>query len=124
MNPRVATTSQYRNRSRLPWVGRKARFTELIRFKKAMNPRRRNRADPIPTTLLRRSPFSDRPRRAFSSSTSVISPLLFHVPDHEDEAELAHPAHQSDDDVQQHDDEPGARLAAKGQACHTDHHGR
>src|SRR2546425_12857658 len=102
MKPRVATTIQYRNRSRLPWVGRKARFTELIRFRKATNPRSRNRADPTPMTVLRRSPFSDRRRRAFSSSTLVISPLLFHVPDHENEAELDHRDHQPDDDVQQH----------------------
>src|SRR5438128_9925764 len=114
MKPRVATTSQYRNRSRLPWVGRKARFTELIRFRKAMNPRSRNRADPIPTTLLRRSPFSDRRRRAFSSSTFVISPLLFHVPDHDDEAELPPRDHQSAADVQQHHDAAGAGLAAQG----------
>src|SRR2546422_7275845 len=114
MKPRVATTSQYRNRSRLPWVDRKARFTELIRFRKAMNPRRRNRADPIPTTLLRRSPFSDRRRRAFSSSTLVISRLLFHVPDHEDEAELAHRDRKSSNDERQNDAEAGTGLADQG----------
>src|SRR3989454_11297430 len=114
MKPRVATTSQYRNRSRLPWVDRKARFTELIRFRKAMNPRRRNRADPIPTTLLRRSPFSDRRRRAFSSSTFVISRLLFHDPNPEDEAQLAHRDHQSDDHAPQHVDEAGPGPAGKG----------
>src|SRR2546428_14107262 len=97
MKPRVATTSQYRNRSRLPWVGRKARFTELIRFRKATNPRRRNRADPTPMTVLRRSPFSDRRRRAFSSSTLFISPLLLHVSDHENEAEMGHRGPQVDE---------------------------
>src|SRR6266567_30600 len=94
-----------------PWPGRKARFTKLIRFRKAMNPKRRNRVDPTATMALRRSPLSDRRRRAFSSATLVISGLLFHVPDHEDEAELAHWDHEPDDDVQQLEDEAGARLA-------------
>src|SRR2546428_5992099 len=111
MKPRVATTSQYRNRSVGPWVARKARFTESIRFRKATNAKRANRADPMPMTLLRRSPFSVRRSRAFSSSRFVISALLFHVPDDEDESELAHRDHERDDDVQKEDDESGPRLA-------------
>src|SRR5437899_11120049 len=62
-------------------------------------------------TLLRRSPFSVRRSRAFSSSTFVISALLFHVPDDEDEPELAHRDHEGDDHVQKEDDESGPRLA-------------
>src|SRR3989454_2030860 len=111
MKPRVATTSQYRNRSRLFWVARNARFTESIRFRKPTNPKSTNRADPMPTTLLRRSPFSVRLSRAFSSSTFVISALLFHVPNDEDEPELAHRDHERDDHVQEEDDESGPRLA-------------
>src|SRR5712692_10289129 len=111
MKPSVPTTSQYRNRSTGTWVGRKARFTESMRFRKAMNPKRTNRADPMPMTPLRRSPFSVRRSRAFSSSTFVISALLFHVPDDEDEPELAHRDHEGDDHVQQEDDEAGPRLA-------------
>src|SRR5438445_2740219 len=120
MNPSVATTSQYRNRSTGPWVGRNARLTELIRFRKAMNPKRTNRADPAPMTLLRRSPFSVRRRRAFSSSTFAISALLFHVPDHEYEPELAHRDHECHDDVQEEDDEPGTRLADQRHDGHDD----
>src|SRR2546421_3794036 len=104
MRPRVATTSQYRNRSRLFWVARNARFTESIRFRKAMNPKRTNRAVPMPMTDLRRSPFSVRRGRAFSSSTLVISAPLFHVPDYEDETELAHWDHERADHVQQEED--------------------
>src|SRR5438128_8620910 len=111
MKPRVAITSQYRKRSTGPWVARKARFTESIRFRKATNPKRTNRADAAPMTLLRRSPFSVRRSRAFSSSTFVISALLFHVPDDEDEPELAHRDHEGDDHVQKEDDESGPRLA-------------
>src|SRR5712691_3430960 len=111
MKPRVATTSQYRNRSTVPWVARNARFTESIRFRKAMNPNKTNRAVPMPMRDLRRSPVSVRRSRAFSSSTLVISALLFHVPDDEDEPELAHRDHERDDHVQQEDDEAGPRLA-------------
>src|SRR2546426_12092734 len=113
MKPRVATTSQYRNRSRLFWVARNARFTESIRLRKAMNPKRTNRADPMPTTLLRRSPFSVRLSRAFSSSTFVISALLFHVPNDEDEPEPAHPGHERGGHVTEEDDETGTRVAAQ-----------
>src|SRR2546428_13525388 len=94
MKPRVAITSQYRKRSTGPWVARKARFTESIRFRKPTNPKRTSRADPMPMTLLRRSPFSVRPSRAFSSSTVVISAPLFPVPDDEKEPALAHRGHQ------------------------------
>src|SRR5439155_1637103 len=120
MKPSVPTTSQYRNRSTGPWVGRNARFTELITFRKAMNPKRTNRADPRPMTLLRRSPLSLRRRRAFSSSTFAISALLFHVPDHEDEPELTHWDHQPHDDVEQRNNEPGACriLANEGHDRH------
>src|SRR2546428_3227874 len=104
MKPRVAITSQYRKRSTGPWVARKARFTESIRFRKPTNPKRTSRADPMPMTLLRRSPFSVRPSRAFSSSTFVISTLPFHVPDHEDETEPAHRDHEPDPYVQPADD--------------------
>src|SRR5438094_9761408 len=115
MKPRVATTSQYRNRSRLFWVARNARFTESIRFRKAMNPKRTNRAVPMPMTDLRRSPFSVRRSRAFSSSTLVISALQFHVQADEDEPELAHRDHERDDYVQEEYDESGPRLAAQDQ---------
>src|SRR5712691_2009897 len=118
MKPRVATTSQYRNRSTVPWVARNARFTESIRFRKAMNPKRTNRAVPMPMTDLRRSPFWVRRSRAFSSSTLVISALLFHVPDDEDEPELAHRDHERDDHVQQEDDESGPCLANQGHDRH------
>src|SRR2546430_2786026 len=118
MRPRVARTSQYRNRSRLFWVARNARFTESIRFRKAMNPKRTNRAVPMPMTDLRRSPFSVRRSRAFSSSTLVISALLFHVPDDEDEPELAPPDHERDDHLQQEDDESGPRLSDQGHDPH------
>src|SRR2546422_11606781 len=111
MRRRVATTSQYRNRSRLFWVARNARFTESIRFRKAMNPKRTNRAVPMPMTDLRRSPFSVRRSRAFSSSTLVISALLFHVPDDEDETALAHRDHERNHHVRQEDDQSGTRLA-------------
>src|SRR5438309_8933042 len=111
MKPRVAITSQYRKRSTGPWVARKARFTESIRFRNPTNPKRTSRADPMPMTLLRRSPFSVRRSRAFSSLTFVISALLFHVPDDEDEPELAHRDHERDDYVQEEDDESGPRLA-------------
>src|SRR5207245_357247 len=111
MKPRVAITSQYRKRSTGPWVARKARFTESIRFRNPTNPKRTSRADPMPMTLLRRSPFSVRRSRAFSSSTFVISALLFHVPDDEDEPELAHRDHEGDDHVQKEDDESGPGLA-------------
>src|SRR5437867_12000833 len=114
MKPRVATTSQYRNRSRLFWVARNARFTESIRFRKAMNPKRTNRAVPIPMTDLRRSPFSVRRSRVLSSSTVVISALLFDVPDDEDEPVLANRDQERDDHVQQEDDESGPRLADPG----------
>src|SRR5713101_1595389 len=118
MKPSVPTTSQYRNRSTGTWVGRKARFTESIRFRKPMNPKRTNRADPRPMTPLRRSPFSVRRRRAFSSSTLVMSALLFHVPDDEDEPELAHRDHERDDDIQEEDDEAGTALADQGHDRH------
>src|SRR5467141_1989469 len=134
MKPRVAITSQYRKRSTGPWVARKARFTESIRFRKPTNPKRTSRADPMPMTLLRRSPFSVRRSRAFSSSTFVISALLFHVPDDEDEPELAHRDHERDNYVQQEDDESGPRLADQGhdrhdhdeekRECHDDGHER
>src|SRR2546425_1451205 len=117
MKPRVAITSQYRKRSTGPWVARKARFTESIRFRNPTNPKRTSRADPMPMTLLRRSPFSVPRSRAFSSSTFVISALLFHVPDDEDEPELAHRDHQRDDHVQQEGDESGSRLADQGHKC-------
>src|SRR2546428_10405021 len=103
MKPRVATTSQYRNRSVGPWVARKARFTESIRFRKATNAKRANRADPMPMTLLRRAPFSVRRRRALSSASFVISAPLFHVPDDEDESELAHLDHGRGGDAQNND---------------------
>src|SRR5256886_7127512 len=118
MKPRVSTWSEYSNRSRLLWVARNARFTESIRFRKAMNPKRTSRADPMPMALLRRSPFSVRRSRAFSSSTLVISALLFHVPDDEDEPELAHRDHERDDYVQEEDDESGPRLADQGHDRH------
>src|SRR5437899_6975636 len=105
-------------RSTFPWVARKARFTESIRFRKATNAKRANRADPMPMTLLRRSPFSVRRSRAFSSSRFVISALLFHVPDDEDESELAHRDHERDDDVQKEDDESGPRLADQSHDRH------
>src|SRR5437899_12846979 len=111
MKPRVAMTSECRQRSTGPWVARKARFTESIRFRNPTNPKRTSRADPMPMTLLRRSPFSVRRSRAFSSSTFVISALLFHVPDDEDEPELAHRDHERDDHVKQEEHESGSRLA-------------
>src|SRR5213594_4433632 len=80
-----------------------------------------NRAVPMPMTDLRRSPFSVRRSRAFSSSTLVISALLFHVPDDEDEPELAHRDHERDDHVQEEDDESGPRLADQGHDRH-DHY--
>src|SRR2546426_938658 len=92
-----------------PWVARKARFTESIRFRKATNPKRTNRADATPMTLLRRSPFSVRRSRAFSSSTFVISTLLFHVPGDENEPGLAHRDHEGEDHLQKED---GERCAA------------
>src|SRR2546422_11295712 len=97
MKPRVAITSQYRKRSTGPWVARKARFTESIRFRKPTNPKRTSRADPMPMTLLRRAPFSVRRSRAFSHSTFAISALLFHVPGDEDEPELSHRGNQPHD---------------------------
>src|SRR2546428_9342082 len=96
MKPRVAITSQYRKRSTGPWVARKARFTESIRFRNPTNPKRTSRADPMPMTLLRRSPLSVRRSPGFSSSTFVISTLLFHFPDCEDEPEPAQPGHERD----------------------------
>src|SRR2546421_11272903 len=80
--------------------------------------KRTNRAVPMPMTLLRRSPFSVRRGRAFSSSTFVISALLFHVPDDEDEPELAHRDHERDDYVQEEGDESGSRLSDQGHDCH------
>src|SRR5256712_12499613 len=118
MKPRVAATSQYRISSRLFWVARNARFTESIRFRKAMTPKGTDRAVPIPMTDLQQSPFSVRRSRAFLSSTLVISALLFHVPDDEDEPELAHRDHERDDHVQQEDDESGPRLADQGHDRH------
>src|SRR3989449_10275654 len=118
MKPRVAITSQYRKRSTGPWVARKARFTESIRFRNPTNPKRTSRADPMPMTLLRRAPFSGRPSRAFSSSTFVISALLFHVPDDEDEPELAHLDHERDDYEQKEGDESGARLVQQSRDRH------
>src|SRR2546427_13182471 len=109
MKPRVATTSQYRNRSRLFWVARNARFTESIRLRKAMNPKRTNRAVPRPMTDLRRSPFSVRRGRGFSSSALGFSALLFHVPNDEDEPELAHPDHECDGHLHLEDDAFGPR---------------
>src|SRR2546428_13482301 len=117
MKPRVATTSQYRNRSRLFWVARNARFTESIRFRKAMNPKRTNRAVPMPMTDLRRAPFSVRRGRGFSSSALGISALLFHVPDDEDETELAHRGHECADHVKKGGDESGPRLSSQGPGC-------
>src|SRR5438876_10681421 len=108
MKPSVPTTSQYRNRSTGPWVGRNARFTELITFRKAMNPKRTNRGDPRPMTLLRRSPLSLRRRGAFSSATFAVSALLLHVPDHVDELELTHLIHEPHDYVVQGNNEAGA----------------
>src|SRR2546430_16689091 len=91
MKPRVATTSQYRNRSRLFWVARNARFTESIRFRKAMNPKRTNRPVPMPMTDLRRLPFLVRRGRAFSSSALVLSAPLFPFPVVEDGTQLGLP---------------------------------
>src|SRR5436309_13077161 len=90
MKPRVATTSQYRNRSRLFWVARNARFTESIRFRKAMNPKSTNSAVAMQMTDLRRSPFAVRRSRALSSPRVVMSARLFHGPDDEDAPGLAH----------------------------------
>src|SRR6266545_7874270 len=69
----------------------------------------------------RRSDFSYSRTRAFSSSTFAMSALLFHVPDDEDETELAHRDHEADDHVQQEEDEPRARLADERHDGH-DHH--
>src|SRR2546425_4918704 len=101
MNPMMANTSQNRNRSIGCWPGRRARLTEPIRFRKAMKPKRAMRAPPVAMTAGLRSDFSESRTRAFSSSTFVISALLFHVPDDEDEAKLAHGDHEADDDVQE-----------------------
>src|SRR2546430_15312484 len=114
MKPRVATTSQYRNRSRLFWVARNARFTESIRFRKAMNPKRTNRAVPMPMTDLRRSPLSARRGRAFSRSAPLISTPPFHVPGGEEEPQPAHPGHECGDHRQEEDGESGTRPAGQG----------
>src|SRR2546428_9759243 len=110
MKPRVAITSQYRKRSTGPWVARKARFTESIRFRNPTNPKRTSRADPMPMTLLRRSPFSVLPSRAFSSPPLAISALLFPFPGDEDEPETAHRGHERDDHLQPEGGETGSRL--------------
>src|SRR5207247_5196656 len=49
------------------------------------------------------------------------SALLFHVPDDEDETELAHRDHEADDHVQQEEDEPRARLADERHDGHDYH---
>src|SRR5713226_52154 len=111
MNPRTAITSQKRNRSNGRWSARNARFTELMRFRNAMNPMRTMTTVPAATTAFLRSAFSYRRTRAFWSSSFGISDLLLHVPDDEDEAELAQGDHQADHDVQEGDDEAGRALA-------------
>src|SRR3989442_8087398 len=121
MKPRVAITSQYRKRSTGPWVARKARFTESIRFRNPTNPKRTSRADPMPMTLLRRSPFSVPRSRAFSSSTFVISALPFPFPDDEDEPELAHPDLERAHHLQQEGNESGSRLSPPGHNLHYSH---
>src|SRR2546425_13119728 len=114
MKPRVAITSQYRKRSTGPWVARKARFTESIRFRNPTNPKRTSRADPMPMTLLRRAPLSVRRSRAFSSSTFVISALLFHIPHYEDEPKLVPRESQRDDPRQNGDYETRSRISCQG----------
>src|SRR5439155_12891410 len=107
MNPMMANTSQKRNRSIGCWPGRRARFTEPIRFRKAMKPKRAIRAPPVAMIAGLRSDFSWSRTRAFSSSAFVISALLLHVPDDEDETELTQGNHEAHDDVQEHEDRAG-----------------
>src|SRR3990172_3201224 len=61
-------------------------------------------------------------RRTFacSSSLRVISGLLFHVPDHEDEAELGERDHEPDDDEEEGEDEIAAGLVDQGHDGHDD----
>src|SRR6267143_1247560 len=121
MFPKTAIVSQYRNRSTFAWPARKDRFTEPMRFRNAMNPTRTMRTAPAATTAFLRSAFSYRRTRAFWSSSFGISDLLFHVPDDEDEAELAQWDNEADHDVQEGDDKPGRALADQGHDRHDDH---
>src|SRR3990172_6476708 len=120
MNARLAIASHIRNRSMLRWPSRKPRFTEPMRLRKAMNPKRARRVTLVARRRFFRSAFEDRRTRAFSRSSRTMSGLLFHVPDDEDEPELAHRDHEADNDVQQHHDEARAGLADEGHDCHDD----
>src|SRR3990170_283532 len=111
MKARVPITRKFRNRSKGRCSGRKLRFTELIRFRNAMKPNRIRSAVLTPRRRVFRSAFWYSRTRAFSSSGRAMSALLLHVPDHEDESELAQRDHEPHDDVEERDDEPGTRLA-------------
>src|SRR5207247_10701331 len=86
-----------------------------------MNEKTTSRMQLTARIVFRRSAGSYSRTRAVSSSTFAMSTLLFHVPDDEDETELAHRDHEPDDHVEQEDDEPRARLADQGHDRHDDH---
>src|SRR2546422_6821095 len=91
-----------------------------MRFRTAI---RKNTAKSVPLI-----PITTRPRsfllysrtRASSSSLRVISSLLLHVPDHEDEAELGQGDHAAHDRVQEREDERALVLADEGHDRHDD----
>src|SRR3989337_1538226 len=119
MNDRIAMTSQLRKRSKFRCPSRKEMFTEPMTFRNAMKPKRSRRTVLTARRTLLRSAFSYSLTRAFSSSGRTISSLLLHVPDHEDETELAQGDHEAHDDVQEHEDEVGpAPLADEGHDRH------
>src|SRR5205823_12510210 len=99
------------NRSSGRWPARNARFTELIMLRKATNPNNNMRTTLVATITFCRSAFSNIRVRALSSSGFGISALLFHVPDDEDETELAHGNHEAYDNVQEREDETRSALA-------------
>src|SRR3990172_8126080 len=111
MNVRIAITSQFRKRSRGRMSARNPRLIDPIRFRNAMNAKSERRTELTARIDLFRSFFSYRRRRAFWRSSRGMSALLFHVPDDEDEPELAQRDHQRHDDVQERQDERRTRLA-------------
>src|SRR6266540_3168530 len=86
-----------------------------------MNEKTTSRMPLTARIVFRRSFCSYSRTRAFSSSRFGMSGLLFHVPDDEDETELAHRNHEPDDNVQEEDDEARTRLADEGHDRH-DHY--
>src|SRR5574340_450289 len=107
----MAMTSQFRKLSTGCAPARKEISTEPIRLSVAMNPKITSSAMLTPNTIRERSAFSYSRIRACSRSSRVMSSLLLHVPDHEDESELAQRDHERHDDVEQLQDEAGPALA-------------